>query len=575
MKNFFIRIAVIVIVLSVHICNATIAETIVIAENMYAIDETKKLVLVNQDVASINLQWPNQKTGIILNDFYTFSEEISTVQIGVAYQAVKSSVNYTIYFSQLPIIRIYNQGPIYDDPKVLAEFIMTETDQTTISSFVGIELRGNTSLWWDKHNYLIEFWTDAQGANTHDVSLLGMRSDDDWNLQSLYNEPLRIRSVSTNDLWMNFGSLYYQQIEPEAKPGIVMKYAELFLNGRYKGIYAVSERVDRKLLQIKKYDEDDDEIRGELYKGTEWANGTLFNYADDFDNQSAYWSGFEYEYPEELIDWYYLHDFVDFVVNSTNDEFYATYESKFDVQSAIDYYILMNVSVAVDNRGKNIFIARYDAGEPYFYVPWDLDGVFGIMWDGTNTSPNAGLLSNGLYDRMLCDCDPNGFNQRMKSRWLELRESEITHESIMNIFETNYNYLLTNGAYEREQIAWTTFSYGQSKLDYISQWTTIRLDYLDMRFAEPCVPAGIHAAADDNDFAMYPNPASDKVYITTNSGRNYYSVVVNDYSGKTVLQSAIHTNPAVLDVSVLQPGLYIVQLISDNGTAIRKLIVNR
>ena len=103
---------------------------------------------------------------------------------------------------------------------------------------------------------------------TRDVSLLGMRDDDDWNLQAMFNEPLRIRNRSCFEIWDNIYTLPYKEEEPDAVAGIKMKYSDLFLNNEYLGIFAVGERIDRKQLKLKKYK--DGSIRGELYKGAYW-----------------------------------------------------------------------------------------------------------------------------------------------------------------------------------------------------------------------------------------------------------------------------------------------------------------
>ncbi len=44
--------------------------------------------------------------------------------------------------------------------------------------------------------------------------LLGMRSDDDWNLLAMYNEPFRLHNVACNQLWQAIHTPYYQALEP-------------------------------------------------------------------------------------------------------------------------------------------------------------------------------------------------------------------------------------------------------------------------------------------------------------------------------------------------------------------------
>src|SRR5690606_4420664 len=97
----------------------------------------------------------------------------------------------------------------------------------------------------------IEFREDTNYEVTKDVSLLGMRSDDDWNLEAFAIEPLRLRSVVGFDLWRDIHQPYYAFLEPTAQSSVRHVYAELFVDGGYRGLYGVGERVDRKQLQVK------------------------------------------------------------------------------------------------------------------------------------------------------------------------------------------------------------------------------------------------------------------------------------------------------------------------------------
>src|SRR5690606_26557681 len=104
--------------------------------------------------------------------------------------------------------------------------------------------------------------------------------------------------------------------EPNAVTGVAMEYAELFVNGSYQGIYALSERIDRKQLKLKKYN---GSIRGQLYQGVSWGAPT-FSFAPPYNDSLRSWSGFEYKYPTEVTEWFFLHEFVDFVINAPEGE---------------------------------------------------------------------------------------------------------------------------------------------------------------------------------------------------------------------------------------------------------------
>jgi hypothetical protein len=457
-------------------------DTIPIQEGMFGIDQHKKLIVVNQNVDSINTQWIHPKDRISIdNTLYTMENPVDKVQIGLAYQIEDTERNnYTLYFTQLPLIHITTPNTIVDEPKVAATFKMLESNSNTIVSDIGIELRGATSQGYPKKSYRIGFWTDSTGDENKDVSLLGMRADDDWNLQAMYNEPLRMRNKTNFDIWRKINTLYYQSNETEAVNGSRWEYAELFLNGEYQGVYGVSEPVDRKQLKLKKYDNG---MQGELYKGISWGPAIFASLPPLPKDNSPIWDGFEYEYPNEIDpDWTHIYHLVNFVINSPDADFYSQYQTQFNRENAVDYFIFVNLLYAADNKGKNLFFVKYKANEPYFYVPWDLDGTFGVKYDGTILNKTDVLLSNGLYNRLLNDDSENGFNQKRKEKWSQLRNTWLTTSNLMAMFYENYDYLLQNGVYAREETAWEDYHFDSEHPQYMENWMIRRLEYLDEIF---------------------------------------------------------------------------------------------
>lgn len=449
---------------------------------------------------------------------------------------------------------------------------MSETTGAFTQSAVGIEIRGGSSQGLPKKSYELSFWNDTLGASSRDMRFLNMRNDNKWNLQAMYNEPLRAQAKVSNELWQSIHQIYYKNLEPDAKNGIDMAYVELFINDEYKGIYALSERVDRKQLKLKKYD--NQTIRGELYKGSDWGGATTFSSLPPFDNTSSTWGGFEYKHPEEEIDWSNLYDFVDFVENSSTQDFNSNYKSVFKLNNAVDYYIFLNLLRATDNTGKNLYIAKYKAGEPYYYVPWDLDGVFGTNWQGNQDNVTDNLLSNGFYDRLNQDCSPNGFRAALVQRWAQLRASIITQNSIMARFTANNDYLVGNNAFEREHVAWNGFTYDPAQLTYVNSWLSNRLAYLDVAFSQSCIAlSNVNATASTGlELKMYPNPAAGSITIENNFSAR--ELCVQDISGRVIMTCALNGRTNKIDISALPKGLYITTVKNDKIAKKDKLVIN-
>lgn len=508
------------------------------------------------------------RTYINVNSEHTFYFTTSeNVQVGKKYIVTYRGKQYTLYFTQLPIVKLTVEDEIVDSPNVAGIFELYAPGFAPVSSVMGVQFRGAHSQTFPKKSMEVEFWTDESGEEERDLPLLGLTATSGWNLQAMYNEALRANSKTANDLWQEIHpDVYYKDKEPEARSGIRMKYAELFLNNVYRGIYAIGEKVKRKSLQLKKFK--DNEIKGELYKGDNYGNATMLTGLDPYDNTSDYWSGYEYKHPKEKIDWSNLHNLVDFVLNSDEQSFKNNYSAKLDTDNLVDYFIFLNFLRATDNAGKNIHLAKYDKNEKYFYVPWDLDGVFGTIWDGSNENIVDDLLFNGLYQRLWTDVN---FRNKLADRWTELRQDIITSDHINTMFNDNRMSLLQNLAYEREQIVWDGFPFDDAQWEYQKDWIARRIDFLDSAFVK--LLAVSDPGTSSNGIVIYPNPASDYFKIKLQD-KGAVTVHIYDMNGRLVLRQQSAAN-AEISVGRLQPGTYLVHVVGAGTQFSSRLIIAR
>lgn len=537
----------------------TAQDTANIASNMYHVDEYRKFILINQDLDEVNNQGASNDFSVLnLNVNFLLDESVEEFEYGESYTAKMepTGVDYTIYFTPLPIITINPSEPIVGTWRVYSTFKLIEPNQAVTTSGAGVEYRGGYTQLLAKKPLRIEFWEDIFGNQTKNLQLLDMRNDDDWNLTPHYNEPLRNNEIVGFELWSEISSLYYADLEPNAQNGIDLRYVELFLDNEYQGVYSLGERIDRKQLQLKKLN--NNMKRGELYKAVDWSNEVTFVGVSPFNNDSIESNGWRYKYPkpEEELSWSNFQNFVDFVVNSSDYEFKTNIEQRFDLQNAIDYYIFINLLNATDNRGKNAYIAKYDINEPYFYVAWDLDGILGVWWDGTNNAATNELLSNGLFDRLLADCSVGGFVDRLQQRWSELREDVITHEHIMDLFTDSHDFLEDIGVYEREMIRWPYYIYPEDQLDYVDNWVEERIPFLDQYINSLCPYLGMENES-LTQLVAFPNPASARLTVRTISTVSYQ--VFNVSGALTHLEGTFNLGDNTIDVSELSPGVYFIK----------------
>ena len=457
------------------------SQTITPKKGSFGVDKNNKIIVWHESNLDSILKQNNNNSTITFNNNFNIAAA-STISYTEKTKLTYNNEEYSLYVTKLPVIHINTKDSIKDDVKLPGNLTYFKND-LLINSLIGVELRGNISLSFPKKNYDIETWSDATSKESKDVKFKGLRNDDDWILDALYNEPLRIRSVFSLRLWQTIYKPDYLDKEPKAKSTVSTKFVEVFKNDSYLGVYALMESVDRKLLKLKK--NNGPEIFGELFKASSYEGAPSFTKAPEYKNIFPHWAGFEMRYP--IIDynshWENVHAFVDLVANGSDADFTSKISQHVNIGNVIDYYLLMNMLRATDNFGKNYYLGKYDKNTPYFFVAWDLDGVMGSNPEGKRAPKTNDIFSNHLFDRLI-EVNPDNYKEKLKSRWALLRTSELKTDALLGKIDKMYNKFLENKIYEREQLIWK-FTYSiEEQHSYLKEWITDRVNYLDTYFKE-------------------------------------------------------------------------------------------
>ena len=533
----------------------------------------KKLIVLSLLLTAFGLAQA-QPTDLIKGTYGIDSEKKIIVVTGHGNSVGTLRVNgetYRIYRTTMPVINITTDGPIVNTPAVHGIISVADAEGSVVEMHAGFKIRGSSSQQFDKKSYRVELWADATGTVMADTTFLGMRSDDDWNLEAMYNQPLRLRNKIANELWREIYQLPYQSSEPEAASSVAMEYADVFVNDTYMGIYALSERVDRKLLGLRKYN---GSLRGVLYKGN-GPGAPSFDTLPDYDNGLDVWDQFEWVYPNETdtcIDWSSLYSLVNFVINASDNAFYSQYSTIFEEGNAIDYYIFINTLRAMDNMDRNTFIARYKKSSAYFYVPWDLDAILGNDNDGQHEDDVEGLKTNGFFNRLVDDCSTNGFANKLRTRYNSLRQGALSQSHIMEMIQNQYETLVAQGAYARESEAWPEYSVNEGEIDYIDDWLQRRLAYLDVEINSDCGTWEVDETDENAWMVVFPNPAHERINIRF--GEAVPSVVrIYDMTGHLVYSGSHTAQSLTVSVQGFRSGIYSVLVQQQGNQSTQRLLI--
>ncbi|GAA4105368.1 CotH kinase family protein [Mucilaginibacter panaciglaebae] len=436
---------------------------------------------VNYDTTATTAIYINNvriKNGEVVNAVIATNDDL----VITAVNAVNITTTYHLIVTGMPIVMLTTGGEIGDND-IGAKFDLVDPDylaqhsQLEIASNINIAIRGGTSRAYPKKSFKVHLVDDSN--NDSNVSLLGLRSDNSWILDAMYIDQSRMRNRLCTDLWNTFNNVPYIDQEPTALNGTRGYMTEVFLNGKYHGIYCLTEKLDRKQLKINKQ-------YGDMYKADYWTNETAFQGISPFDNNSSTWGGWELEYPglgdTPAPDWNYLYNEVNFISASTDADFNRQITSKVDINNMVDYFIFINILKAMDNENKNTFFSFYDirSASYFFYSPWDLDGTMGRSAGGTVTSNEIiGAANNNLFQRLM-NLNTADFKGLIKARWNRLKDNQLSKATVEARIDVYRKLLNNTNAFTRERQIWTNITQDvNTEAAYMTNWYSAQYDQFD------------------------------------------------------------------------------------------------
>lgn len=507
-----------------------------------------------------------------------------------------------IQFTFLPIVELncssvnskaYTTGSLrVTDPASLGY------DSLMIAAF---KYRGASSSNYPKRSYAIKL-RDENG-NSVDRKLLGYRSDNNWILDAMYIDLACMRNRVATDLWNAFECKpYYADREKKVRTGTRGKFVEVILNGQWWGLYCMTEKMDRKQLKLKKFvpaaqsTTGENEVHGVLYKSNQWTYEVFMGHEsnDDNDNKQVIyphkkvsdyknilgqetWCEYEFKYPDyedEAVEWRPLHDAANMVATSFILNIDSV-KSRFDYPMLRDYYLFIDLLLATDNHGKNLFWYAYDTqgpeGDKLSLAPWDLDGTFGQDWDGVITNTKDVTLDFDTYIKnyehgqfAIFDLikSRSEWQQDLKDRYAELRiKGVISGDGIANRFANYASLFEASLADQREQNMWSKTYHSRHKdiqggATYAESWIRRRVNWLDQKYGFDAAVTAINEAKAEAYFAALGGVGC----ISVNAGKAQ-SVRIYNIAGQLVRNAQVGSG--VTTINGIPAGIYVV-----NGTKV-------
>ena len=393
-----------------------------------------------------------------------------------------------IVFTGLPVIHItYDDGPVEGKEEHAGTMRVTDPYRHNfVQTDCTFHVRGNTSVLFDKKSYRIELH-DSIGRSQKE-SILGLRTDDDWILNSLSTDVTLSREKISYDLWEKL-----REFDRDVPPAPSIEYAEVFLNDRYAGVYGLMFPVDGKLMDMEQGDL--------LYKIRTWMEemdvpGKLTDYNGEREVLNT--NGYAYariEYPGKMSGpylWDPLQAYQDFVFEDQDPDRLSGKGVIIDKNAFVFHELFCEMTRAADNTWKNLYLAacrQKDGSYVLSETIWDLNYTFGdeFVWDPDhgNTRFNAESTDSFTlrYDRdygftALETADPS-VKEEAAAKWKMWRDNGIGPELLTQMFEKERKYLTDSGAMERDRDRWNTVKGGQEYMASLNNWILGRFAFLD------------------------------------------------------------------------------------------------
>lgn len=368
--------------------------------------------------------------------------------------------------NNLPEIHIRANSEIPKDKKIPCEIIYVENgDSLFLES--EIKRRGGASMKYKKHSYRIELLGK--------IALADLPADDDWILNANYIDKTFMRHKINYDL--------FRKMHPE-NIAVQSAYTEVFLNGEYRGLYVLMEKIDASTTFLQKKNSG-----AMLFK-----EPPIF-FEERLAKVQEPKNYFQQKVPKKkkIDKTEEIEAFHQFLFNSPDSVFYKKIESKVNLRNVIDWHLLLLFSNNSDGILKNFYLLKRDFESPFEFIPWDYDHSFGRDSDNELNMMRHELdVNRAVLLRRLNDWET--YRSKLMVRYFQLRANNVfSIKNFENMLHENDKIIRPH--VDRNFEKWPTKAYYyfddagyDAELKVMKDYVKMRVELLDNFFSKSDFP---------------------------------------------------------------------------------------
>ncbi len=435
--------------------------------------------------------------------------------------------NITRFETRLPLVHVQTKTATVTKDEVEARITVLDNGKNssvellrTKPQYSGrVKVRGYSSAKMSKKQYGLEF-TDEQG-NEAEIPFLGLPAHEKWVLGAPYVD----RALLRNKLAFTLASSLQVGGQPWYAPRT--RNFELFLNGKYQGVYLLTEKVDRSknrlnLGKINRSAPEQSPFLIQVERDPRAAADEYFWSDDKADSQVHYVEPKAKKLNELAKSDPALHKRISAHIQDRYNEFEVairaiekgdtrTYRSMVNAESFANFILIQEIFKNLDGYRRSLNLHWKD-GRFYMGPVWDFDLTMGGIWVFRQRSTRGFQVGHGWYidsnpelfwfKTMLKD--PSFHNAVVKRyRYLRRAGQPLSTGNIMRQIDAMSGEIRLSGADRRNFTVWdpngrglrrdgplwlfvpkySNFTYGGVVLE-LKKWTLKRLEWLDEHFDE-------------------------------------------------------------------------------------------
>ena len=233
----------------------------------------------------------------------------------------------------------------------------------------------------------------------------------------------------------------------ESFGGLPNQYVELFVDGRYEGVYLMMTPYD--IGEEMRKEGQETIFRDSLYRVTSLE---MEKDRPVLPDPTSPETGFELFYaPSAAHGFDGLQEYLALMTEEDDAKFTQKALACLDLDSLLRYTLIMQLGCMVDNAGNNLYIWAHSQGGQtrYRFAFWDMDLTWGLYAGDEGDR----WVELPVADRVIA-LDVGGARSRIGEIWADLQRRGVTEETIDALVTQYVHELGDSGAYARDAQRW-------------------------------------------------------------------------------------------------------------------------